>query len=665
MTPSQIAAESAQRARRRISTAINRAVNSPQKSYVSDRELAYSLKGRSISDVLSRLRDASDPSVLVGLSDLDSTVAAIRQLFPDSAEQARNEAEVILKHRIPLFGRVRDLGPGLDWHCDPGANVRWPLLHSSRVPLVIAPGADIRVVWELNRLHHLVTLGRAYLLTSDERYTDEFLLQLASWYEANPPNFGANWVTAMEAGIRSINIIVALAMFRSSPNLTNEALELILKTLLAHGRFIRSNLEFSYRTTSNHYLSDLIGLFVIGSCIPELREAGRWRSFSAPRLAREMKRQVLEDGVDYEASTGYHRLVLEIFALFFSIAQTTALVIDAEFSALLRAMFDFVRTYLKPDGTAPMIGDSDDGRIIKFKARLADDHSYLLSIGSILLNDSNLRPPRIDEEAIWWCGEPGIKSFDRLPVNGLVAESKAFPKAQIFVQRTDDLYTIIDCGDHGARGRGSHAHSDALAVEIFAYDRTFLRDPGTYVYTADEKERNLFRSTAYHNTVRVDGEEISQVNQGELFAFAGNVRPKVNEWESTAERDMLDAEHTAYSRLASPVTHRRIVTLDKLKRFWTIRDIFSGQGSHLFEVFFNFDAGLEITIDAEKKATAGDENASFTVLPHCEYELDVQREPRWVSTAYGTRLKSSAIIYVFRASVPAEISFELFAVPVK
>ncbi|HKA23042.1 MAG TPA: alginate lyase family protein [Blastocatellia bacterium] len=662
MTPGQIAAESAQRARRRISRAINRATNSPQKSYVSDQELSDSLKGKSAADVLLRLREGSGPHVLRGLADLESTAAAIRQFFPASAERSRNEAEGILKHKIALFGQVFDLGPGLDWHCDPKANVRWPLRHSSHVPLVIAQGADVRVVWELNRLHHLVTLGRAYLLSGDERHTEEFLLQLASWYEANPPNFGANWVTAMEAGIRAVNIAAAFAMFRSSPNLTNEAVELILKMLLAHGRFIRSNLEFSYRTTSNHYLSDLIGLFVIGTCVPELQESGRWRSFSASRLLKEMKRQVLEDGVDYEASTGYHRLVLEIFALFFSIAQSTALTVDEEFTGLLRAMFEFVQSYLKPDGTAPTIGDSDDGRLIKLKERRADDHSYLLSIGAILLDESKLKQTRIDEEAIWWFGKPGIAIFDRLPINKSAPESTAFQKAQIFVQRTGKLYSIIDCGDHGARGRGSHAHSDALSIELFAFHRTFLSDPGTYVYTADEQERNLFRSTAYHNTVRIDGEEISQVNAGELFAFATNVRPKVNVWESTADRDVLDAEHYAYRRFASPVTHRRIVTLDKQKRIWMIRDIFSGRGSHLFEVYFNFDSGLEITIDAQKTAIARDERAALTVVPRCEYDVDVRMEPRWVSRSYGTRLKSSAIIYSFKAYVPAEISFQLLAV---
>ena len=115
------------------------------------------------------------------------------------------------------------------------------------------------------------------------------------------------------------NVITALQMFRGSQKLTDQAFELILKMLLAHGRFIRANLEFSYRTPSNHFLSDLIGLFAIGTTAPEFRDARGWRDFSALRLVTEMNRQVLADGVDYELSVGYHRFVLEIFALFYSL----------------------------------------------------------------------------------------------------------------------------------------------------------------------------------------------------------------------------------------------------------------------------------------------------------------------------------------------------------
>lgn len=660
MTTRELAGEASQRARRRISRAISRALDSRQSTYVSDEDLQRSLGRKSIAETASRIRTSPEPRLLTGLADPDSTAAAVKRLFPDSTGQSRAEAEAILDHRIALFGRVFDLGPRIDWHRDPQTDVRWPLDHFTRLPLSLGQGADVRVVWELNRLHHLVTLGRAYLLNGDERYTKEFLLQVAAWYEDNPPRFGINWMVAMEAGIRAVNLSAALEMFRRSPNVTDQAIELILKMLIAHGRFIRSNLEFSHRTPSNHYLSDLIGLFAIGMTLPESTEARRWASFSTRRLLKEMDRQVLSDGVDYEGSIGYHRLVLEIFALLFSNRKWIGGIdIPVRYWKRLEAMFDFVRHYLKPDGAAPMIGDSDDGRLIKFKTRDADDHSYLMSIGAVLFESDRFRQAQgIDEEAIWWFGGDALEASKALKI-GEPARSACFPEAQIFVQRAGDLYSIIDCGDHGARGHGSHAHSDALSIEMFAFGRTFLRDPGTCVYTGSEQDRNLFRSTAYHNTVRIDGEEISQANEGELFAFASNVRPRVNRWESTSEGDVLDAEHYAYQRLASAVTHRRVVTFDKLRGYWIVKDIFTGEGSHQFEFFFNLDRGLEVTIDSANRATARDERAALLIVPVCDYRLDAKIEPRWISPAYGTRLNSSAIIYSLAAEAPLEVSFQL------
>jgi heparinase II/III-like protein len=666
MTAREVAGETLIRARRRLSRAISRAGDSPQSTYVSDADLRRSLAGQSLGDVASRIRNSPEPHLTRGLADLATTVTSVKEFFPEAVKAARLEAEAILDHKITLFSNEYELGRRIDWHRDPQASLQWPLVHFTHVPLVIGRGADVRLVWELNRLQHFVTLGRAYLLTSDERCAEEFLLQLASWYEDNPPRFGANWTTAMEVAIRAVNIVAALEMFRGSPNMTDEAIELILKILLSHGHFIRNNLEFSYRAASNHYLADLIGLFVIGMTMPELREARGWVSSSARRLLKEMDRQVLVDGVDYEGSIGYHRFVVEIFALFFSISQANALEIPGRYWGRLDAMFEFVRHYLKPDGTAPIVGDSDDGRLLKFKARPADDHSYLMSVAAVLIEKETFKQSsRIDEEALWWFGPQGREAFESLATSEQPPASRAFREAQIFIQRSANnegpFYAIIDCGDHGLRGHGSHAHSDALSLEVFALNRTFLRDPGTCVYTASERKRNLFRSTAYHNTVRIDGEEISQTLEGELFGFASNVRPQVNLWESTAERDVLDAEHHAYGRLAQPVTHRRIVTLDKREGYWTIKDIFTGEGRHRFEFFFNFDAGLEVTLDATNRATARDARATLTIIPASDYKVDAKIESRWVSPAYGLRVKTSAIIYSLTAKVPLEVSFQLLA----
>jgi hypothetical protein len=530
-------------------------------------------------------------------------------------------------------------------------------------------GVDPRRVWELNRLHHLVELGRAYALTRDEHYAEEFTVQIANWYDQNPPRFGINWAVAMEAGIRAVNIIAALELFRSSTAVSDRVIAMILKLLLSHGRFIRSNLERSRFGSSNHYLGDLIGLLAIGAAVPELEPGRRWLKFAAKEIRREINDQVLSDGVDYEGSVAYHRLVVEMFSLALMLCEGAGLPRDPQYRRRLRAMLEFTRSYLKPDGTAPAIGDSDDGRVLKFTEKDPLDHRYLLPLGAILLEDRQLlNASAFEEETIWWLGAKAGESFPREPgpkvvhlqaIQAGTVESAAFAEAQIFIQRSGDLYAIVDCGDHGLKGNGSHAHSDALSFELYAHGSTFLRDPGTYVYSASARRRNLFRSTPYHNTVRVDGLDISPIPPDQMFALGRNVKPKINNWSSTRERDVLDAEHHGYTGLGSPVVHRRIVSFEKIPGYWRVRDLFTGEGEHLFEFFFNFDAGMRASLEADGRAVVRGPNASLVIIPLIPVAFESRLVTRWISPAYGTRLRSSGIIYSLRAPVTLETAMLL------
>jgi hypothetical protein len=657
MTPGEIAAEGLVRARIQLARIRARAFDNPESTGITDEECERALRGAQPMQILKALRREGSLHLTPGLADLDGTIDCLKRLYPDSVAETAAEADAVLAHRVTVFDRVFDLGPQIDWHRDPSAGGNWPLKHFTNVPLRIGGGSDVRVVWELNRLHHLVTLGRAYALTRNERYTEEFLLQLASWYEANPVRYGVNWMVAMEAGIRAANLIATLQLFRNSPLLDESVARLMIKMLISHGRFIRSNLELSATGASNHYLSDLIGLYVIGLMLPHIQESSSWVNFSAGRILEEMDRQVLPDGVDYEGSTAYHRFVLEIFIAFFALSKTAGLELPRRHWERLRAMFDFVRHYLKPDGTAPLLGDSDDGRFIRFKSRPAIDHSYLMSHAAVLLEDHTFKhTDLIDEETIWWFGNNGRRIFEGLDRNDTPVESKGFENAQIYVQRLGPLYAIVDCGDSGIKGRGSHAHCDAMSVELFAFGRTLLRDPGAFLYTASDAWRNKFRSTAYHNTVRVDGKEICEIIRGLPFAL-GNVRPMVNRWDSTPDRDRLDAEHTGYARLPRPVAHRRTITFEKTRGYWLLEDHFTGDDSdtqsvHWFEFFFNFDSGISVELGDKQQTWAGADSASLVIAPVSEHTFEIRIATRWVSLSYGTRTPSFGIIYRLYAAVP-------------
>jgi hypothetical protein len=150
----------------------------------------------------------------------------------------------------------------------------------------------------------------------------------------------------------------------------------------------------------------------------------------------------------------------------------------------------------------------------------------------------------------------------------------------------------------------------------------------------------------------VDGRDISLIDEDQLFALGANVRPKINRWKSDEDRDLLEAEHSAYADLG--VTHRRAVTFDRQKLCWKIEDLFTGSGEHLFELFFNFDAGIEVTIEGEGRALAMSEQAGLLVVCRSGHRMQAEMVERWVSLAYGERARSSGIIYRFQGTVPFE-----------
>ena len=273
----------------------------------------------------------------------------------------------------------------IQWTRDPLSNYAWPLDYHRDIKLVRTDGSDVRVLWELNRLGHFLTLACAYSVTKDERYSTEFFAQLRSWAAQNPYGHGPNWACAMEVALRAMNLLAAFEIFRHSPQLDSDFLQFFLRLLQQHGNYIRRNLEFSYIATSNHYLSDVVGLLWLGLLLPELRDAGAWRDFGLDQTLREMDKQVLADGADFESSTGYHRFVTELFLYSFMLCRANNIAIEKRYWSKLHQMLVYIRAYLRPDGFAPLIGDTDSGQVLPVVRRRADDHAYLLAIGALCL----------------------------------------------------------------------------------------------------------------------------------------------------------------------------------------------------------------------------------------------------------------------------------------
>jgi Heparinase II/III N-terminus/Heparinase II/III-like protein len=538
------------------------------------------------------------------------------------------------------FG-TKNFDAEIQWCKDPLSGFVWPRDYHREISLIRNDGSDARALWEVNRLGHLITLAHAYVVSGNEDFSKECVEQLRSWAEQNPYGRGVNWTCAMEVALRAMNLLAVFELTRTSAHLDRQTLELFLKLFHQHGTYIMNNLEFSYISTSNHYLSDLAGLVWLGIMLPEFRESENWREFGLTRLLREMDKQVLLDGADFESSTGYHRFVLELFLYTFILCKENSIDIGAHYWQKLRAMLEYVRGYLRPDGLAPLIGDSDSGRVLPCHRRSADEHAYVLTIGAAALGDAKLRTRSLDScpELLWLLGGKGIETFQSL--NWDVDQgSQGFPNAGTYIMRHEDLYLCLNVSDAGLNGRGSHGHNDALSIEVCVGTQPFIVDPGTYVYTADLNQRHLFRSTLYHSTVTVDGEEQNTTLKSVPFVIGNEAKPRVVSWATNADSDRVVAEHFGYRRLSSPIVHRRTIELNKWEHYWLIEDEFSGDGEHLCEVRFHFAPGLGVAVEDYSVKAINSETGVALSVTSLDLKIAPVLEEQACSRDYGEKRTS-------------------------
>lgn len=211
-------------------------------------------------------------------------------------------------------------------------------------------------------------------------------------------------------------------------------------------------------------------------------------------------------------------------------------------------------------------------------------------------------------------------------------------------------YMIISCGPNGQNGNGGHAHNDRLSFELCLSGEDIMVDPGTYVYTAYPEWRDRFRSTAYHNTVSVDGEE--QNRFAHLFSMHDDAKCRCLDWESNGDCDLFVGEHYGYTRLKFPVVHRRRIRFDKRAKLWSIEDSFTGAGEHVFEWNFHLAEGVEV----------GQSNGGFLLqtdraklaLSFVPASMELRIEDGWYSKGYGSKERTKRLKGTIKANIPFE-----------
>lgn len=600
----------------------------------------------------------------------DTLWRTYRDRFPGHADAVVKTAEQICRHEFDLLGAAVDAwGTPIDWHRDPKSDYRWPRRFFAELEPVpsVAEKADVKLPYELSRMQHLPTLGKAYGLTGDERYALEIVAQVGHWLDENPCLVGVNWTCAMDVGIRIVNILWGMAFISASAAVTRTFKQRLLTSIWEHGQYLVRHLEYSIRADGtlgnhNHYLSNIVALVYLGVLFPEFKAAAGWRQLGVSGLLEEMQRQVHADGVDYESSLSYHRLVIELFTSAALLCRLNAIDLPAAFWRKLEQMYTVTLYVTRHDGRVPQVGDADDGRL-HILSHYGDwdrmDHRYLLAVGAALFYRADMKTAAngLAEEVFWLLGEEGAAEFDAVAASPAPLTSRAFPDAGFYVMRSPLAYLLVCCNAVNRAVAGNHKHNDLLSFELCVGDTPFIVDPGAYIYTGEPAWRNRFRSTAYHNTVVIDGAEQNRFDDDQLFGMQPDAEPIVHQWHSTETYDWLEAEHTGYRRLPRPVSHRREFWFDKRAIKCRITDTLYGAGEHRAEWYYHFDHGIEVQQAQDTFVVASARGIELGIRVVADSPLTTEILDGWVSWRYGVKLQASILKLHVTFSSQVKVTF--------
>lgn len=389
---------------------------------------------------------------------------------------------------------------------DTATNGCYAQLLGERVRLDPAPdwsGAG-RSALQRFHLHYMEYLESV----SDER----FVALVLDWIDRNPLTRRGAWRTAWSSYVISLRTVVWMQqLVERRASLRGSTVERIERSLVEQLAYLAAHLERDIR--GNHLIKNAKAL-LWASRYFEGRTAQAWGSVAARVLRRELRDQILPDGMHFERSPSYHA---QVFADLVECAAVAQGALRATLLAHLEPMAQVLVDLSHPDGLP------------------------------CLFNDAGLHTTYSPDECLRaWGSVSGGRASRRAVF--------ALPASGYYGVRSEDMLFVADCGEIGPKNLPAHAHGDVLSFEWSLGGRRFVVDPGVFEYEAGLL-RDEARATRSHSTLTVSG-----LDQAEFSAsFRVGRKPKVRRlrYEAHSSGFVLEGEHDGYSHLAGSPRHRR------------------------------------------------------------------------------------------------------------
>ncbi len=414
-----------------------------------------------------------------------------RHSAPDSVTHPlRQDCQAILAGRWRAFGHLQiQVDDPPRWFTDYAARKDLPTarpgfrLNHRELP----QGADIKLVWELSRWQPLVRLAQAAWLLDDTAATTKCVDWLANWHRMNPAFIGWNWTSALESGIRLLNLAWIDALLTAA-GVEAQTLDKL------RSRIVPPHLWFTWRhrsfgsSANNHLLGELAGLTVAAARWPHLAHWGA----PLPELKRQLEREILAqfapDGGNREQALNYQLFAWELAWQARAALAAAGSPITPETEDRLRRAADFFVTVQVPHEPWDY-GDSDSATVTPL---FADESRAALEWYAWFSH------PDTSPALHWWLGPPPDPIHPPACVRA-GDDWLVFPDSGQAVCWSGDWSARLDLSPLGYLTTAAHGHLDALHLSLWLGGIALVIDPGTGAYYGDVRLRAWLAGWDAHN----------------------------------------------------------------------------------------------------------------------------------------------------------------------
>lgn len=407
----------------------------------------HTLKYMKLSQILNRLLIKMGKGCRLGVSPSKiatdvQKLASPESLDFDPAFIARFPVEELMEDRITILHSTKKMNWEATWDFE-----------------------DKSALWNFN-LHYfeyLFPLMKAWKDTGEKQYLEKTIEIIIGWIEGNPQGKSPAWASYTTA----LRMVAWISWYGYMSDALEEDIRLKFLSSL-HDQFIYLSNHLEKDILGNHYMENLKSLVLAAIFFKDEDVLEK----ALVNYKAECKEEILPDGMHFELSPMYHKVILEGI-LRVAIALRCVGRHDKEIESYIQPMLDVAYSFEVGIQRVPMFNDGGNNVAKSLNALLAT----------------------------------ADRQFGLKPIFKPKLESSGF----FIFENTNNGHRwklIVDAGQPGPKYIPGHAHCDAMSYELYYDGKPVVVNCGTYAYQCDE--RAFFRSTAAHNTVMVEGTEQSQ-----------------------------------------------------------------------------------------------------------------------------------------------------------